>query len=168
MQGTPDWSLVQDNPTCYRAANPVHHNYWTSTLDPMSHNYWAHALWVLQLVLLEPGVSCKKRSHCNEQLATTTKSSPHSLQLEKACVQQRRLTTAKRGKDQRAEFQSWKSKHRHSLIQVGPMNIKHITFVPISPRYEGPKRGTSWGDHIHPHFLFVVIAFLGKKCSWET
>ena len=83
-------------------------------------------------------------------------------------MQQGRPTTAKKGNDQRAEFQSCKSKHRHSLIQVGPVNIKHITFMPISLRYEGPKNGKSCGDHIHPHFLFVVIAFLGKKCCWET
>ena len=43
VQGTGVWSLVRDDPTCRRAAKPVHHNYWACALEPTSHNYWARA-----------------------------------------------------------------------------------------------------------------------------
>ena len=41
MQGTRVWALVQEDPTCFEATKPVHHNYWACALEPMSHNYWA-------------------------------------------------------------------------------------------------------------------------------
>ena len=63
MQETGVPSVVQEDSTCHRATKPV------------CHNYWAHAL---------KSLLCDKRSHCNEKPVTTTKSSPHSLQLEKA------------------------------------------------------------------------------------
>ena len=48
MQGTWVRSLVQEDPTCRGATEPVHHNYWACALEPVLHN---------------------KRSHCNEKLA---------------------------------------------------------------------------------------------------
>ena len=48
MQGTRVWSLVQEDPTCHGATKPMHHNYWTCTLEPTSHNYWACMLQLLK------------------------------------------------------------------------------------------------------------------------
>ena len=41
MQGTRVWALVREDPTCHGATKPVHHSYWSCTLEPMSHNYWS-------------------------------------------------------------------------------------------------------------------------------
>ena len=61
---------------------------------PPSHNCWARVLQLLKLVCLEPVLATRDattvRSPC-----TATKSSPCSLQLEKACVQPQRPSTAK-------------------------------------------------------------------------
>ena len=63
---------------------------------PMSHNYWAQVLQLPKFTCLEP---MHKRSHHNEKPpARWLKSSPHSPQLEKACSQQRRPSTAKNEK----------------------------------------------------------------------
>ena len=78
MQGTRVRSLVWEDPTCYGATKPVHHN------------YWAHVLQLLKPVL------SNKRSHHTESLRTATKSSSRSLQLEKAHAQQWRPTQPKK------------------------------------------------------------------------
>ena len=39
MQGTWVRALVQEDPTCSGAAEPMHHNYRACTLEPASHNY---------------------------------------------------------------------------------------------------------------------------------
>ena len=83
MQGTRVWSLVQEDPTCRGATEPVCHNYWACALEPASHNYWAHAPRAHMPQLLSPRsrahtpqllkptclkpVLCNKRSHCNEK-----------------------------------------------------------------------------------------------------
>ena len=77
MQWTRVQALVQADRTCRGATKPVCRNYWT------------HAPQLLKPARLEP-VFRNKRSH-----RTATKSSPHSLQLEKACVQQQRPNAAK-------------------------------------------------------------------------
>ena len=41
MQGKQFQILVWEDPTCHRAAGPVHHNYWACTLEPTNHNYWS-------------------------------------------------------------------------------------------------------------------------------
>ena len=94
MQGTWVRSLVREDPTCCGATKPVHQNYWACALEPVSHNYWA---WVLQLLKAErlELMLRNKRSHRNEKLRTTTKSSPCSPQLEKARAQQPRPNAAK-------------------------------------------------------------------------
>ena len=40
VQGTLVWSLLEEDSRCHEAAKPVHHSYWTYTLEPKSHNYW--------------------------------------------------------------------------------------------------------------------------------
>ena len=48
IQGTWVRSLVQEDPTCHRATQPVCHKYWTCALEPTSHNYWAHVPQLLK------------------------------------------------------------------------------------------------------------------------
>ena len=61
-------ALVWEDPTCRRAAKPVHHNYRACALQPVSHNYWACAPQLLKPTCLEP-MFCNKRSHRNEKPA---------------------------------------------------------------------------------------------------
>ena len=93
MQGTQDWALVREDPTCRGATKPMLHNYWACALEPASHNYWACVPQLLKPVRLEP-VLRNKRSHHNEKSAHM-KSSSRSPELEKAHVQQRRPNAAK-------------------------------------------------------------------------
>ena len=73
------WSLVQEDPTYHEVTKPMGHDYWACYLEHMS----------LCTVIMEARVSgacalqqaATMRSSC-----TTTKSSPQSPQLEKACV----------------------------------------------------------------------------------
>ena len=81
VQGTPVWSLIQEDPTCLRVINPGTTT-TCSTLEPVSCNCW------------NPSV---QRSHCNERLCTLRERvAPASLQIEKAHKQQQRSTTAKK------------------------------------------------------------------------
>ena len=79
--------LTREDSTCLRATKPEQLSpsirATRLTLEPASHNYWACAesLW--------------REATAMKSLHTTTKSSPHSLQLEKAHVQQGRPSTAK-------------------------------------------------------------------------
>ena len=75
MQGTRVRSLVQEDPTCRRATEPMHHNYWACALELMSHNYWARMLQLLKPVRLEP-VLHNKRSHRNEKPAHHNEEQP--------------------------------------------------------------------------------------------
>ena len=70
VQGTWVWALVLEDSACCGATKPL------------CHNYWACSLWSLCSATRE---ATAIRSLC------TMKSSPHSLQLEKACLQPRRL-----------------------------------------------------------------------------
>ena len=75
MQGTQVWTLVREDPTCRGATKPVRHNYWSlRAWRPCS----------------ATGEATAMRSPC-----TATKSSLHSLHLEKAHAQQRRPNTTK-------------------------------------------------------------------------
>ena len=87
MQGTRIRALVQEDPTCRGAAKPVRHNYWACTVEPTSHNCWSPCAWSL---CSTKGEATAMRSPC-----TAMKSSPHSPQLEKACMQQRRPNATK-------------------------------------------------------------------------
>ena len=35
------WILIWEDPTCYGATKPTHHNYWACALEPRSHDYWS-------------------------------------------------------------------------------------------------------------------------------
>ena len=80
MQGTRVWSLVQEDSTCHGAAEPVHHNYWAHALEPACRTNWSPCAWSLYSITREV---TPVRS-----LSTAKKSSPLSLQLEKACAGQ--------------------------------------------------------------------------------
>ena len=89
MQETWVRFLIWEDPTWCRAAVPVGHSYWAWVLEPEAataeltgHNYWS-------LCALEP-VLHNKRSPC-----TATKSSPSSLLIEKARVQEQRPSAVK-------------------------------------------------------------------------
>ena len=72
VQGTWVQALVQEDPTCCRAARPMHHNYWACALGPVRHNCWAHMPQLLKPTCLEP-VLCNGRSHHNERPAHRNK-----------------------------------------------------------------------------------------------
>ena len=87
MQGTWVQALVREDPTCRGATKPVHHKYWACALEPASHNYWSPCAW--------SPCSTTRQATTMRSVCTATKSSPCSLQLEKARAQQRRPSTAK-------------------------------------------------------------------------
>ena len=69
MQGTRVRALVQEDPICCQAAEPMHHNYWSPhPLGPVCRDYWARMLQLLKPACLEL-VLCNKRSHRNEKPA---------------------------------------------------------------------------------------------------
>ena len=94
MQQTRVRALVREDPTCRGATKPVCHNYWACALEPLGHNYWARVPQLLKPMRLEP-VLRNKRSHAMRSPRTATKSSPRSLQLEKARMQQQKPNAAK-------------------------------------------------------------------------
>ena len=94
MQGTRVQALVWEDPTCRRAAKPVHRNYWAYTLELASHNYWARVPQLLKPALLETMLP-KREATAMRSPCTATKSSPSSQQLEKVHTQQQRPNTAK-------------------------------------------------------------------------
>ena len=47
MQDTQVQSLVQEDPTFYRATEPMH-DYWDCALEPESRNLWAHMSQLLK------------------------------------------------------------------------------------------------------------------------
>ena len=65
MQGTWVWSLVQEDSTCFRAAKPGCHNYWSCALEPGNHYFQTCVLPLLKPMSLEPVVL--KRSHHSEK-----------------------------------------------------------------------------------------------------
>ena len=84
MQGTRVRALVWEDPTCRGATKPVHHNYWAHALEPANHNYCSPHAWRKATAMRSPCIA--------------TKCSPHSPQLEKARVEQRRPKAAKKKK----------------------------------------------------------------------
>ena len=92
VQGTVVWSLIQEDPICFRATKPMHHNYWAGALQQVSHNYWVHVPQPLKPVSLEPTLHkrsqrIEKPTHYNEELLP-------SPQLDKAHMQQQRPSAA--------------------------------------------------------------------------
>ena len=87
MQGTWVQALVQEDPTCRRAAKPMRHSYWACALEPASHSYQAHARQLLKPARLQPVLRNKwshrneKPMHSNEEqppLATSRRKPVHS------------------------------------------------------------------------------------------
>ena len=79
MQGTRVLFLVLEDSTCHRATKLVYHNYWACMLQ-----------------LLKPMCSATKEATAMGSLCIATKSSPHSLQLEKTHSQQWRPSATKK------------------------------------------------------------------------
>ena len=86
-QETPVWSLIWEDPTCLKASKPVRRNCWVHTLEPICCNYWSPHTYSPCFTTRE---ATTMKSSC------TSTNSPHSLQLEKALLQQLRHTTAKK------------------------------------------------------------------------
>ena len=87
MQGTQDWALVWEGPTCRGAVKPVSRNYWACALEPSSPKYRSLRAW--------SPCSATREATAMRRPRTATKSSPRSPQLEKARMQQRRPNAAK-------------------------------------------------------------------------
>ena len=76
MQGTQVQSLVQEDPTCYGATKPVHHNYYRASKQQPPN------LCATATAALEPEASARNKkppqwrpAHCNQEY-------PCSMQLE--------------------------------------------------------------------------------------
>ena len=91
-------SLLWEDPTCCRAA------------EPTSQNYWAHVPHYWSQHTLEP-VLWNKGSHCSEKPAYCSWSNPCFPQLEKKPTKPTRLRTAKKQTKQLHHFTS----HQHCM-----------------------------------------------------
>ena len=80
MQGAWVGSLAWEDSTCCRTAEPMRHDYWACALESASLHYWA---WAPQSLSPATGEATAMRS------PPQLESRPCSLQLKKACVQQR-------------------------------------------------------------------------------
>ena len=98
IQGTRVRLLVWEDSTCHRATEPMHHDYWD---------------WMLQLPKPMP-IELTLRSR--RSLHTARRNQPCSLQVEKACAQQRRPSTAKINKLQK---QTKKHLLSHLIVSAG-------------------------------------------------
>ena len=87
MQGTPVQSLVWEEPTCHRTAEPVRHNHWSMLWSPQAATTEARM----------PGACASKQEKPLqwEAGALPWRVVPACHKLEKACMQQRRPTIAK-------------------------------------------------------------------------
>ena len=85
MQGAWVQYLVWEDSTCCGATKPLCHSYWAHALEPASCNYWPRLLQLLKPSSLEPVFGNKRSFSTVRSPHTALKSSPHSLQLEKAC-----------------------------------------------------------------------------------
>ena len=94
MQGTRVWALVREDPTCRGATKPVRHNYWACTLEPASHNYWSPCATTTE-ARAPRACALQQEKPQQWEACAPQQSSPHSLQLEKARVQQQRPNAAK-------------------------------------------------------------------------
>ena len=108
-------TLVWEDPTCHGATKPVRHSYWTCALQPASHNYWARMPQLLKPVCLEPCSTTREATPMRSP-RTTTKSSPHLPQLEKAQVQQQRPNAAKKMKTKKTVWEVNSLKKKDSSI----------------------------------------------------
>ena len=74
MQGTQVRSLLQEDPTCLRAAKSMCLSYWGHTLEPTVRNYWAHIPRVCASQQEKPlwweAHAPQLRAHVSQQRAT--------------------------------------------------------------------------------------------------
>ena len=103
MQGTQVQALVREDPTCRGATKPVCHNYWACALELANHNYWSPRAY--------SPCSATREATATRSPHTATKSSPRSLQLEKACPQQRRPKADKNKINKINKLKKKKRKH---------------------------------------------------------
>ena len=76
--------LVWEDPTCRRAAEPMHLNYWACALELGSHNYRAHVLQLLKPACPRTHALQKGRPPKWEAYALQVERSPQSPQLQKS------------------------------------------------------------------------------------
>ena len=102
-----------EDSTCHGATKPVCHNYWACALEPGSHNYWAHIPELLKPKCPRARAPQQEKSLQWGAHTLQLESSPRSLQLEKACMQQQRPSTAKTKYKIEKEFTSWSTHEKH-------------------------------------------------------
>ena len=167
MQGTWVWSLVQEDSTCCGATKPLYHNYWTCTLLP---------------------VLCNEKPPQWEAHAPQLESSPHSLQLEKPCVQQQRPRVAKCKINKKTDeqvrkrekggwitflgFLSWLDVHEAWVVSLSKALLCSLARARIDGENKG--KGDVWPRT--SHFSLGLDSFIqgqdteGQfillKCSW--
>ena len=126
IQETQVWSLVQEASSGWGSAKPMGRNYWARALVPASLNHWARVLQLLKPACPEPVLP--QRSPC-----AASKSSPCSLQLEKACakhkdpVQPNKYIKLKKTLSYKSQGLSLSTSDilmRVSSPQVGPIRMK--------------------------------------------
>ena len=165
MQGTRVWTLVWEDPTCHGATKPTCHNYWACTLEPASHNYWSLCTWSL--------CSATREATATRSLGTATKSSPLSLQLEKARVQQRRLSAAKNKINKINKLKRKKFTHttvKKKKVKLFPLDLfwfsflsflfnwYHIIFITLGKIYNHyiyPQK-VLWSSYLHDIYSYWV------------
>ena len=115
MQGTWVWLLVWEDSTCPRATKPMPHNYCTYMLQ-----------------LLKP----KHPETCAPQQQKPPQWDALAPQLEKACVQQRRPSTAKKAKNTKIDFPGFPG---GSAVKNQPTNTGDMGSVPDPERSHMPR-----------------------------
>ena len=85
MQEMPVWSLIQEDPMCHRATEPVHHNYWAYAGEPGNRNCWAHSrsYWSLKARARQQEKPPQWEVHALQRRVaplTTTEKSLHSIE----------------------------------------------------------------------------------------
>ena len=77
MHETRVQAMIREDPTCHRAAKPMHPNYWACALERRSPNHWAHVLQLRKPAC--PG-ACRTQQEKTQQL----ESRHCTLKLEKS------------------------------------------------------------------------------------
>ena len=118
IQETGVWSLVWEDSTCHGATKPVHHRFWARALDLQASTTDASSRRACALQQEKP--LREKPSHCKEEwtpLAAT----------KRACVQQQRLSAAKKEREKENHWQQqmlvrvWSNRNSH-LLRVRMQN----------------------------------------------
>ena len=76
-------SLIQEDPTCWEATQPVCHSYWASPVEPMSCNHWAHVLQLPKPICPGTYALQQEKPLRWEAPALQLESSPHLPHLKK-------------------------------------------------------------------------------------